>query len=151
VGQGGCCGPATPRQHPTLLSLNDELVILAVDISPKQAIIALVDVNMRFSAREVVPLVPDPEAALGKIVLSLQAMRSDHPRHTFEEIGMSMPGRIDPESQRLALAPNLETTRWLLIERCNLRHLRKLFGSKLQSDIAVSDIGIYRRERPEAC
>ncbi len=98
-----------PRgRRPTLLSLNDELVILTVDVRPKQAIIALLDLNMRFIAREVVPLVSDPEAALGKIVLGLEAMRANHANRSFEGIGMSMPGRVDPESQRLVLAPNLK-------------------------------------------
>ena len=53
-----------PRgRRPTLLTLNDELVILTVDVRPKQAIVALLDLNMRFLAREVVPLVSDPASA----------------------------------------------------------------------------------------
>ena len=98
-----------PRgRRPTLLTLNDELVILTVDVRPKQAIVALLDLNMRFLAREVVPLVSDPASAVGKIVLCMEAMRANHPNRSFEGIGMSMPGRIDPESQRLVLAPNLK-------------------------------------------
>src|SRR6185437_8529182 len=47
-----------PRgRRPTLLSLNDELVILVADLRPQQAIVAVVDLNGRFLAREVVPLV----------------------------------------------------------------------------------------------
>jgi predicted NBD/HSP70 family sugar kinase len=98
-----------PRgRRPTLVSLNDELVILTVDVRPKQAIVALLDLNMRFLAREVVPLVSDADAALCKIVLRLEAMRAAHAHRTFEGIGMSMPGRVDLESQRLVLAPNLK-------------------------------------------
>lgn len=98
-----------PRgRRPTLLSLNDELVILAAAIRPKQAIVALLDLNGRFLAREVVPLVSDPEPAIAKIVLCMEAMRANHPSRSFEGIGISMPGRIDPETQRLILAPNLK-------------------------------------------
>jgi predicted NBD/HSP70 family sugar kinase len=98
-----------PRgRHPTLLSLNDELVILAADIRPKQAIVALLDLNGRFLAREVVPLVSEPESAIGKIILCMESMRANHPKHSFEGIGISMPGRIDPRSQLLILAPNLK-------------------------------------------
>jgi len=51
-----------PRgRRPTLLSLNDDLVILAADVRPQQAIVALIDLNGRFLAREVVPLVSDPK------------------------------------------------------------------------------------------
>ena len=98
-----------PRgRRPTLLSLNDELVILTVDVRPKQAIVALLDLNMRFIAREVAPLVSDSGAAIGKIVQCMETMRANHPNRSFEGIGISMPGRIDPESQRLVLAPNLK-------------------------------------------
>src|SRR5277367_395903 len=42
-----------PRgRRPTLLSLNDELVILAADVRPQQAIVAVVDLNGRFLSRE---------------------------------------------------------------------------------------------------
>src|SRR5271167_5177572 len=41
-----------PRgRRPTLLSLNDKLVILVADIRPNQAIVAPVDLNERFLAR----------------------------------------------------------------------------------------------------
>ena len=99
-----------PRgRRPTLLSLNDELVILVSDLRPQQAIVAVVDLNGRFLEREVVPLVSDPERSIGKIVESMQAMRGRHANKTFEGVGISLPGRVDPESQRLILAPNL---RW---------------------------------------
>jgi predicted NBD/HSP70 family sugar kinase len=98
-----------PRgRRPTLLSLNDELVILAADVRPNQAIVAVVDLNGRFLAREVVPLVSEPERAIGKIVQSMESMRANHRDRSFEGIGISMPGRVDPESQRLLLAPNLK-------------------------------------------
>jgi DNA-binding MarR family transcriptional regulator len=58
-----------PRgRRPTLLSLNDELVILVADIRPSQAIVALIDLNERFLAREVVPLVNDAERATSRII-----------------------------------------------------------------------------------
>jgi predicted NBD/HSP70 family sugar kinase len=98
-----------PRgRRPTLLSLNDELVILVADLRPQQAIVAVVDLNGRFLAREIIPLVSDPARSVGKIVECMQAMRGRHPNKTFEGVGVSLPGRIHPESQRLILAPNLK-------------------------------------------
>src|SRR6201998_3872005 len=44
-------GPIPKRargRRPTLLSLNDELVILTADVRPNQAIVAVVDLNGRF-------------------------------------------------------------------------------------------------------
>jgi len=98
-----------PRgRRPTLLSLNDSLVILTADIRPNQAIVALVDLNERFLAREVVPLVTEPERALNRVIECMQTMRANHSDRSFEGIGLSMPGRVHPETQRLILAPNLK-------------------------------------------
>jgi predicted NBD/HSP70 family sugar kinase len=98
-----------PRgRRPTMLSLNDELVILAADVRPTQAIVAVVDLNGRFLSREVVPLVSEPDRAITKIVQSMESMRNTHRDRSFEGIGISMPGRVDPETQRLLLAPNLK-------------------------------------------
>jgi predicted NBD/HSP70 family sugar kinase len=98
-----------PRGRPsTLLSLNDAMVILVADVRPNQAIVALVDLNGRFLAREAVPLVSDPARSVHKIVQCMQSMQTAHRSHSFEGIGISMPGRVDPESQRLILAPNLK-------------------------------------------
>ncbi len=87
-----------PRgRRPTLLSLNDDLVILAADIRPQQAIVALIDLNGRFLAREVVPLVSDPKRAILKIIDCMESMRTKHADRSFEGVGLSMPGRVDPE------------------------------------------------------
>ena len=98
-----------PRGRPsTLLSLNDAMVILVADVRPNQAIVALVDLNGRFLAREAVPLVSEPARSVTKIVHCMESMRAAHSDRSFEGIGISMPGRVDPETQRLILAPNLK-------------------------------------------
>jgi predicted NBD/HSP70 family sugar kinase len=98
-----------PRGRPsTLLSLNDAMVILVADVRPNQAIVALVDLNGRFLAREAVPLVSEPARSVTKIVHCMESMRAAHSDRSFEGIGISMPGRVDPETQRLLLAPNLK-------------------------------------------
>src|SRR5271155_3962404 len=74
-----------PRgRRPTLLSLNDELVILAADVRPHQAIVALVDLNGRFLAREVVPLVSEPKRAILNMIDRMEAMRANHPDRSVE-------------------------------------------------------------------
>jgi predicted NBD/HSP70 family sugar kinase len=107
VSEGAMARP--PRGRPsTLLSLNDAMVILVADVRPNQAIVALVDLNGRFLAREAVPLVSEPARSVAKIVQSMESMRAAHSDRSFEGIGISMPGRVDPETQRLLLAPNLK-------------------------------------------
>src|SRR5277367_2150954 len=84
------------------------MVILVADVRPHQAIVALVDLNGRFLAREAVPLVSEPARSVTKIVHCMESMRAAHSDRSFEGIGISMPGRVDPETQRLLLAPNLK-------------------------------------------
>ncbi|MFC5861523.1 ROK family protein [Acidicapsa dinghuensis] len=102
-----------PRgRRPTLLSLNDRLVILAADIRPNQGIVALVDLNGRFLERETVSLVRQPERSGQKIITCMQLILSRHADRSCEGVGISMPGRVDPETQRLILAPNLKWTNY---------------------------------------
>jgi len=97
-----------PRgRRPTLLSLNSDMVITVADIRPHQAVIAVVDLNGRFLSREALPLVSDPERGVGNIIAGMQRMMESHPDKSFEGIGISLPGRVDPITQRLILAPNL--------------------------------------------
>ena len=84
------------------------MVILVADLRPQQAIVALVDLNGRFLAREAVPLVSDAARSVAKVLHCMEAMRAAHGDRSFEGIGISMPGRVDPETQRLILAPNLK-------------------------------------------
>jgi predicted NBD/HSP70 family sugar kinase len=95
-----------PRGRPsTLLSLNSSMVILVADIRPLQAIVALVDLNGHFLLRESIPLVKDPGPSMDRIATAMQSMRAAFPGRSFEGIGISVPGRVDPDSQRL---PNLK-------------------------------------------
>jgi predicted NBD/HSP70 family sugar kinase len=97
-----------PRgRHPKLLSLNDEIVILAVDVRPKRALVAVVDLNSRLLAQESVLLATNPERALPHLIACMQQMRASFPAKTFEGVGLSMPGRVDSKTRRLVLAPNL--------------------------------------------
>ena len=98
-----------PRgRRPTMLGLNEDLVILVADIHPRQAIVAVVDLNGHFLSRDVVTIVSDPQRAIDNITRSMLHMREKHPGKSFEGIGISLPGRVDPDTQRLIFAPNLK-------------------------------------------
>jgi len=97
-----------PRgRRPTMLVLNEELVAIAVDIHPRQAIVAVVDLNGRLLSRSLVPLTSDPAASTRLLVACMQRMARTVPRSSVEGIGISLPGRVDPETQRMTFAPNL--------------------------------------------
>lgn len=98
-----------PRgRRPTMIVLNDDLVVLAADIRPRQATIAMVDLNGRLLSRSQLPLGSDPAKAVSSMVECMKRIRDDHPKKSLEGIGISVPGRVDRESQCLIFAPNLK-------------------------------------------
>ena len=97
-----------PRGRPAiLLSLNNNMAVIVADIRPNQTILAVVDLNGRLLSRESLSLVREPESGVAKIIVGMQRMILQHPNRSFEGIGISLPGRVDPVTQRLILAPDL--------------------------------------------
>lgn len=105
----GSVASAPRGRRPTLVGLNEELVAIAVDVHPRQAIVAVVDLNGRLLSRSLVPLTSDPAASTRLLIESMQRMQGAAARKSTEGIGISLPGRVDPGTQRLTFAPNL---RW---------------------------------------
>jgi predicted NBD/HSP70 family sugar kinase len=99
---------AVPRgRRPTMVGLNDDLVMLVAAIRPKMATVAIVDLNGRFLSRAQLPVTSDPEKTMAAIIESMTRMRENNSQRSFEGVGISLPGRVDPKTQRLRLAPNL--------------------------------------------
>lgn len=103
----GSVATAPRGRRPTLVGLNEELVAIALDIHPRQAIVAVVDLNGRLLSRSLVPLTSDPVASTRLIVECMQRMSRATPRKSPEGIGISLPGRVDPATQKMTFAPNL--------------------------------------------
>ena len=53
------------------------------------------------------PLTSDPEASTRLLVECMHRMEQTVPRKSIEGIGISLPGRVDPATQKLTFAPNL--------------------------------------------
>jgi len=104
--EGAVASPPRGRR-PTLIELNDDLVVIAVDIHPKQATVAVVDLKGRLLSRSTVPLSSDPAASTRLITDCILHMKQALPSKWIEGIGISLPGRVDPATQRLIFAPNL--------------------------------------------
>ena len=97
-----------PRgRRPTLVGLNDNLVMLVADIHPRRATVAIVDMNGRFLSRTQLPVSSDPEKTISSIVEAMLRMKEGHPGRSFEGVGIALPGRVDPVTKRLRFAPNL--------------------------------------------
>ena len=97
-----------PRgRPPTMLSLNGDMLVLSIDLHPTQALIAAFDLHNRLLAQEQVSVHSDPSRSTEGILVAIQKIRAKYPEKRFEGIGVSVPGRVDPERQELILAPNL--------------------------------------------
>jgi predicted NBD/HSP70 family sugar kinase len=114
IGEKWVCEGAVallPRgRRPTLLELNDDLLVLAVDIHPRRATVAAVDLKGRLLSRSQVPVTSDPVSSTRLLTNCMARMRKDLGRKSLEGIGISLPGRVDPATQRMVFAPNLHWT-----------------------------------------
>jgi predicted NBD/HSP70 family sugar kinase len=106
VREGAVASLARGR-HPTLLGLNEDLIVIAVDLHPKQATVAMVDLSGRLLSRSLVPLTSSPIASARLLTECIKRMRHAFSGKSIEGIGMSLPGRVDPATQRMIFAPNL--------------------------------------------
>jgi predicted NBD/HSP70 family sugar kinase len=104
----GAMGSLPRGRRPTMVGLNEDLVAIAVDIHPKQASVALVDLNGRLLSRSLAPLTSDPGDSMRLITECMHRMHRTAPRKSIKGIGISLPGRVNPATQRLIFAPNLK-------------------------------------------
>lgn len=122
---------SAPRgRRPTMLGLNEDLVAAAVDIHPRQATVAVVDLNGRVLTRSLVPLSSDAAASTRLIVDNIKRLLRGLPGKSAEGVGISLPGRVDPATQRLIFAPNL---RWPDFD------LKKSVGTKMRLPVKLEN------------
>ena len=103
----GAQASAARGRRPTLLGLNEDLLVIAVDVHPRRATVATVDLNGRLLAQSRAAMTRDPQASTQLIVQAIKRLRGMIPDKTVEGIGISLPGRIDPATERMIFAPNL--------------------------------------------
>jgi len=97
-----------PRgRRPTFLRLNDERVIIAVDIRPRQTTVAVADANGKFISQETLTTVSDPKTTLDALIDSIERLIRFSRHKKIEGVGISLPGRYDHGTDRLVFAPNL--------------------------------------------
>ena len=94
-------------RRPTMLTMNDDLLLLVADIRPTKAILAVVDLNGRFLDRTIVPIIADPKQGVDLIAKGMQHLQTRFRGKTWEGAGISVAGRVNKITQKLAWAPNL--------------------------------------------
>jgi len=90
-----------------MLAMNDDLLLLVADVRPTKAILAVVDLNGRFLDRTMVSIIADPKQGVDLIAEGMRHLQTHFPGKTWEGAGISLPGRINKRTQKLAWAPNL--------------------------------------------
>lgn len=94
-------------RRPTLLHLNANVVLLVADIHPLHAVVALMDLQGHMLGRETVAVTDDPEFTTELIVEQMTRLRAAYPYRICEGVGIALPGRVSPETQKIMFAPNL--------------------------------------------
>lgn len=104
----GALGHAPRGRKPRFLHLNNERAgIIGVDVRPRLTTLALTDLNARILTQDSLPTPSDPQTFLKELAERIQNMRRSQPQIYCEGIGVGLPGRVDPGTQRLVFAPNL--------------------------------------------
>lgn len=96
-------------RKPLMLGVNDDLGVVTLDVHPGNAIVAISDFSGRFLAQENVPISPEPEQSIAQLLAAIQRVSRAEPTKAIQGVGVSLPGRVNRETGRLAFAPNL---RW---------------------------------------
>jgi len=98
-----------PRgRKPTFLHLNAmRSGIFGINVRPFTTNLALADWEGHFLVQETLPTPASPDEFVGQISRRIRALKKLHPQMSYEGLGVSLPGRIDPYTQRFVFAPNL--------------------------------------------
>jgi glucokinase-like ROK family protein len=98
-----------PRgRKPRLLSLDIERAgIIGVNIRPQITTVVLSDLNGSFDLQESFPTPNKPNGLIAALASRIQNLMRTRPTKTFEAIGVSLPGRVDRQTNKLVFAPNL--------------------------------------------
>jgi predicted NBD/HSP70 family sugar kinase len=103
----GDAGKLPRGRRPTLLHLNLERCVLAIDIHPARTTIGVVDVGGTVVSQRVVRIPDEPAKAIKTIIAGTRTMIAAHSQHSFLGIGICLPGRTDLDTRKLIFAPNL--------------------------------------------
>jgi len=104
----GASGNLPRGRKPKFLHINGERSgIIGVDVRPEKANLMLADLEMRSLTQDSLLTGSDPEKFVSELAGRVRKLMHVYSRLTFEGIGIALPGRIDPHSNRLIFAPNL--------------------------------------------
>ncbi|MGP8187816.1 MAG: MarR family transcriptional regulator, partial [Terracidiphilus sp.] len=103
-----------PRgRRPTFVTLNDRHVTLAIDLQPRKANLAVVDINGKILGRDSVAYelhagstAEEASTALARIAQAARRLRAAYGDRLLQGLGVSVSGRVDQKTHRLLFSPN---------------------------------------------
>jgi predicted NBD/HSP70 family sugar kinase len=97
-----------PRgRHPTMIQLNHQRGVLALDIHPSEVTIAIADLSGRVVSQNVFMFPPDPTKALTSVLSGIRKVMNANKAMQFDGVGICLPGRTDRNLQKFIFAPRL--------------------------------------------
>lgn len=134
----GATGQLPRGRKPIFLHLNpDRSSIIGVDIQPEVTTLAVSSMDMRILTRETMPTGNTPGDFIERLGRHIVELTRAQPKKPFEGIGISVPGRIDTASHRLAFAPNLH---WRDVDL--VTPLKKMTGLSVEVENAANACAI---------
>lgn len=104
----GAMGQLPRGRKPRFLQLNASRAgIIGINVRPITTTIALAGLDTRFIAQESMPTQKKATAFVSELTRRVTNLMQAHQEITYEGIGVSVPGRVDLESQEMVFAPNL--------------------------------------------
>ena len=98
-----------PRgRKPVFLHLNSQRAgIFGVNVRPSATNMALANLDGRFLVQETLGTPATPDEFVEVVSQRIRDLMKAHPQMSYEGVGVSLPGRVDSNSQRFVFAPNL--------------------------------------------
>lgn len=96
-----------PRgRRPTYLQINPQRAVLALDIHPDQVTLAVSDLCGKILEQRLVNI-PSDSRTVSAMLTAVKRTLAEHKDKTFDGIGICLPGRTDPSTDKPIFAPNL--------------------------------------------
>lgn len=96
-----------PRgRSPTVLHLNKQRAVIALDVQPSEISVAAIDIGGMIIAQNKVPLPSDPARVIQTIVREVKKILSTNGR-SFDGIGITIPGRPETSAENPVFTPRI--------------------------------------------
>lgn len=143
----GAFGKLPRGRNPRFLHLNSERAgIIGVNVRPNLTTLALTDLNARIIRQDSLATGSEVEFFLEDLARRIRSLCEAHPQIFIEGVGVGLPGRVDPETQRLVFAPNLSWCNGKIEESGGVeikKYLEEATGLSVEVDNSANACAVF--------